>query len=47
MEVFKVAALDPYIPKSEKVYQAVFETGPNTDDSFMPSIDFEVKELRQ
>ena len=47
METFKVASLEPFVPKSEKVYQAVFETGPNTDDTFMPSLEFEVKELRQ
>mmetsp|Transcript_21056 Transcript_21056/g.32600 ORF Transcript_21056/g.32600 Transcript_21056/m.32600 type:complete len:357 (+) Transcript_21056:2501-3571(+) len=44
METFKVASLQPYVPKSEEVYQAVFNTGPSTDDSFMPSLPFEVLE---
>jgi len=38
MEAFKVAALQPYVPKSQKVYQAMFKTGENTDDSFMASL---------
>lgn len=44
MEAFHVASLLPFVPKSQKVYQARFHTGPNTDDSFMPSLDFEVHE---
>jgi len=44
MEAFQVASLHPFVPKSQKVYQAQFRTGPNSDDSFMPSLDFEVHE---
>lgn len=44
MEAFKVAALQPFVPKSQKVYQAMFRTGENTDDSFMASLHFEVAE---
>ena len=44
MEAFKVASLQPYVPKSQKVYQAMFKTGKDTDDSFMASLDFEVDE---
>jgi len=44
MQAFKVASLQPFVPKSEKVYQAVFRTGAGTDDSFMPSLDFSVDE---
>jgi len=44
MEAFKVAELQPFVPKSQKVYQAMFKTGANTDDSFMTSLKFEVTE---
>lgn len=44
METFKVTSLTPFTPKNTKVYQAEFKTGTNTDDSFMPSLPFEVKE---
>lgn len=44
MKAFKVASLQPFVPKSEQVYQAVFRTGAGTDDSFMPSLDFTVQE---
>ena len=44
MQAFKVAALQPFVPKSQKVYQGVFRTGAGTDDSFMPSLPFTVSE---
>jgi hypothetical protein len=44
MQAFKVASLQPFVPKSEKAYQTVFRTGAGTDDSFMPSLDFSVDE---
>lgn len=44
MEAFKVASLQPFVPKSQKVYQAMFKTGEDTDDSFMASLQFEVTE---
>ena len=44
MNAFKVAALQPFVPKSQKVYQAVFRTGAGTDDSFMPSLPFTISE---
>lgn len=44
METFKVASLSPFVPQSAKVYQAVFRTGPGTDDSFMKGLEFEVTE---
>ena len=44
MDTFKVTALTPFVPASSKVYQAEFRTGKNTDDSFMPSLPFEVSE---
>jgi hypothetical protein len=44
MEAFKVASLQPFVPKSQKVYQAMFKTGEHTDDSFMASLQFEVVE---
>lgn len=44
MEAFKVASLNPFIPKSQKVYQATFAKGPGSDDTFVPSLDFEVKD---
>ena len=44
METFKVTALTPFIPKSTDVYTAVFRTGKGTDDSFMRSLPFEIKE---
>ena len=44
MEAFKVASLQPFVPKSKEVYQAKFRTGENTDDSFMKGLDFDVDE---
>lgn len=44
MDTFKVTSLSPFIPKSSRVYQAVFQTGAGTDDSFMQSLDFEIAE---
>lgn len=44
MEAFKVSSLQPFVPKSEEVYEAKFRTGENTDDSFMKGIDFDVDE---
>jgi len=44
MDAFKVASLQPFVPKSQKVYQAMFKTGAGTDDSFMAALDFEVDE---
>jgi len=44
MDTFKVTSLSPFLPKSSQVYQAVFNTGKGTDDSFMKGIDFEVKQ---
>lgn len=44
MDTFKVTSLSPFIPKSSKVYTGVFRTGAGTDDTFMPSLDFEIAE---
>ena len=44
METFKVTSLSPFVPKSTKVYQAEFKTGPGTDDEFSKSLDFEIKD---
>lgn len=44
MEAFKVASLQPFVPKSKEVYAARFRTGPDSDDSFMSSLSFEVTE---
>lgn len=44
MDTFKVTSLSPFIPASQKVYQAEFRTGKGTDDKFMPSLAFEVKQ---
>lgn len=45
METFKVTSLTPFVPASSKVYAARFTTGKGTDDSFMPSLPFEVREM--
>jgi hypothetical protein len=47
METFKAASLVPFVPKSTEVWQAEFKMGKNSDDHFMPSIPFEVKEELQ
>jgi hypothetical protein len=44
MEAFKVSSLQPFVPKSDQVYQAKFKTGENTDDHFMKGLDFDVTE---
>ena len=44
MDTFKVTSLSPFLPKSSKVYTGIFRTGPGSDDTFMPSLDFEVTE---
>lgn len=44
MEAFSVTSLTPWVPKSLKVYQAEFQTGPTSSDSFMPGLDFHVEE---
>ena len=44
MDTFKVTSLTPFIPKTMEVFQAVFRTGKGTEDKFMRSIPFEVKE---
>lgn len=45
METFKVTSLTPFVPASSKVYSARFKTGQGTDDTFMPSLSFEVREM--
>ena len=44
METFKVTSLTPFVPASAKVYQGEYKTGKGTDDAFMHSLPFEVKQ---
>jgi len=42
-DIFKFNTLVPFIPKSDKVYGVKFRTGPDSDDSFMPFLEFSVE----
>lgn len=42
MDMFDVNQVEPFTPKSDKVYTASYKLGPGSDDDFMPSLDFEV-----
>jgi hypothetical protein len=46
MDMFRVAQIVPFVPKSDKVYTVAYKMGAGTDDDNMPTLDFEVTDSR-
>ena len=42
LDMFDYHELEPFKPKSDKIYTAAYQMGPGSNDDFMPTLDFEV-----